>query len=43
MIGRYVGWMAVRMYMTENNSVELNALMNNNNAELILQESAYKP
>jgi hypothetical protein len=43
MIGRYVGWMAVRMYMNENNSVDLKTLMNNNNAELILQESAYKP
>ena len=43
MIGRYVGWMAVRMYMDENNSVDLKSLMNNNNAELILQESGYKP
>jgi hypothetical protein len=29
--------------MDENNTVDLKSLMNNNNAELILQESGYKP
>ncbi len=42
-IGKYVGWMAVRQYMNENSDVSLSELMNDGNAEQILQKSAYKP
>ncbi len=42
-IGKYVGWMAVRQYMNENSDVSLSELMNDGNAEQILQKSGYKP
>lgn len=43
MIGKYAGWMAVRQYMNENSDVSLSELMNDGNAETILQKSGYKP
>lgn len=43
MIGRFAGWMAVRQYMNENSNVTLSNLMNDGNAEAILQKSGYKP
>jgi hypothetical protein len=35
--------MAVRQYMNENSNVTLSNLMNDGNAEAILQKSGYKP
>lgn len=43
MIGKYAGWMAVRQYMKENSDISLSDLMNDGNAEQILQKSGYKP
>jgi hypothetical protein len=43
MIGKYIGWMAVRKYMNEHPDIDLKTLMLNSNAQSILQESAYKP
>jgi uncharacterized protein YjaZ len=43
LIGRFAGWMAVRQYMNEQNDVSLSELMNNSEAQHILQQSAYKP
>lgn len=43
MIGKFAGWMAVRKYMKENSDVSLLQLMNDGNAEAMLQNSGYKP
>lgn len=43
MIGRFVGWMAVRQYMEENSLIDLPELMKNSDARAILNQSAYKP
>ena len=43
MIGKFIGWMAVRKYMNEHPDTDLNTLMNNSNAQSLLQESGYKP
>ncbi|MDI1235464.1 MAG: hypothetical protein PSX81_14385 [bacterium] len=43
MLGRYIGWMIVRTYMSENTDITLPELMKNNNAKGILQQSGYKP
>lgn len=41
-IGRWLGWRIVSRYMTENPEVTLPELMNNPNAQQILQQSGYK-
>ena len=41
-IGRWLGWRIVSRYMVENPEVTLPELMNNPNAQQILQESGYK-
>lgn len=42
-LGWYIGWRIVTSYMQNNNDVELQALMNEYDAQKILQESGYKP
>ena len=41
-IGRWLGWRIVSRYMSENPDVTLPELMNNPNAQQILQQSGYK-
>lgn len=41
-IGRWLGWRIVSRYMAENTEVTLPQLMNNPNAQQILQQSGYK-
>ena len=43
MIGNWVGWQIVRKYMSENASVTLKQLMEENDAQKILAKSKYKP
>jgi gliding motility-associated lipoprotein GldB len=42
-LGEWVGWQIVRAYMSENSSVTLRDLMNNEDAQSILKGSKYKP
>ena len=42
-LGRYIGWMAVRQLMTENEDISLPDLMKNSDAKGLLQQSGYKP
>jgi hypothetical protein len=42
-LGRWVGWQIVRAYMEKNDNVTLEQLMNETNAQSILEKSKYKP
>lgn len=43
MVGRYVGWQIVREYMKNNTGVTLLGLVDETNAQKILQNSGYRP
>jgi uncharacterized protein YjaZ len=42
-LGQWVGWQIVRAYMNENPSITVQELMQNDNAQDILNRSKYKP
>lgn len=42
-LGCYIGWQIVQSYMESNHTVELEQLLDNNNAQNILSNSKYKP
>ncbi|MDG1476007.1 MAG: hypothetical protein P8Q14_02570 [Vicingaceae bacterium] len=42
-IGHWVGWQIVKAYMKKNPNITIEQLMNNNNAQEILNKSKYKP
>jgi hypothetical protein len=42
-LGVFIGWKIIRAYMAEHPETSLQELMNINDAQLILQQSGYKP
>ena len=42
-VGQWIGWQIVAAYMDKNKNVSLAQLMKTQNADLILQQSKYKP
>ncbi len=42
-LGTWIGWRIVNSYMSNNSNISLRDLMNENNAQKILEESKYKP
>ena len=42
-LGQWVGWRIVNSYMRNNKEVTLQELMNENDAQKILEQSYYKP
>ncbi len=42
-LGQYTGWQIIRSYMEKNPKITLEVLLQNNDAQLILKDSGYKP
>ena len=42
-VGTWIGWQIVNSYMKKNNNVSLRQLANENNYQLLLQKSDYRP
>ena len=42
-IGHWIGWQIVKAYMNKNPTITVLQLMNNNNAQELLNKSKFKP
>jgi hypothetical protein len=42
-LGEWIGWQIVSAYMDKNRKVTLKQLLQNNDSQLILNQSGYKP